>query len=111
MSMKTLFIRRQRGGTRRRTTRVRPAYRPSGLERLEDLTLLSGNPLGHHEFGIDGKVTTSFSGALNESAATVLVQPDGKIVAVGTAYNQFALARYTSTGALDQTYGTGGKVT
>ncbi|MEP6947466.1 MAG: FG-GAP-like repeat-containing protein [Acidobacteriota bacterium] len=38
-------------------------------------------------------------------------QPDGRIVAVGSAYGAFGLVRYTSTGSLDESFGTGGKVT
>ncbi len=44
-------------------------------------------------------------------------QPNGKVVAVGDSYepgtpaDRFVLARYTRSGALDQTFGTGGKVT
>jgi uncharacterized delta-60 repeat protein len=66
-------------------------------------------------FGVGGKVTTSFFG-FDDSASAVRVQADGKIVVAGQAYpgganTQFALARYTSSGSLDPTFGTGGKVT
>ena len=49
-------------------------------------------------------------------ASSLLIQPDGKIVAGGMAQNvptgtDFALARYNSDGSLDTTFGTGGKVT
>jgi uncharacterized delta-60 repeat protein len=59
-------------------------------------------------FGSGGKVTTAFS-AYGEQARSVILQPDEKIVAVGFADNgidaDFALARYTSSGALDATFG------
>ena len=71
-------------------------------------------------FGIGGKVTTDFAGDSDEARGVVL-QPDGKIVAAGAANTEgsrdrgsggdFALARYNPNGALDATFGTGGKVT
>ncbi len=66
-------------------------------------------------FGTGGKVTTDFAGSLDKAFA-VAVQADGKIVAVGQERNgasnyNWALARYAADGALDPTFGTGGKVT
>ena len=65
-------------------------------------------------FSGDGKVTTAI-GTNNEEARSVAVQSDGKIVAAGYTYNgtrySIALVRYTTAGALDNTFGTGGKVT
>jgi uncharacterized delta-60 repeat protein len=64
-------------------------------------------------FGSGGRVVTPFGA---ESQAQALVrQPDGKLVAAGRAGplgggQDFALARYTSDGALDPTFGTGGTV-
>ena len=67
-------------------------------------------------FGTGGIVRTDF-GAVNpfEDAAAVLVQPDQKIVAVGTSSGccgdgNIALARYSAAGTLDPTFGSGGKV-
>src|SRR5215204_5546885 len=55
-------------------------------------------------FGVNGRVTTDFSGA-SESISDVVIQPDGKIVAVGTAAGasslDFAVVRYTPSGTLD----------
>jgi uncharacterized delta-60 repeat protein len=59
-------------------------------------------------FDGDGKVTTDFGG--NDGASDVAVQRDGKIVAVGRASQDFALARYRRDGSLDPTFGVGGKV-
>lgn len=60
-----------------------------------------------------GRIATAF-GSGHEQANDVVVQPDGKILAVGTAHDgsndAFALARYTEDGALDPTFGTSGKV-
>jgi uncharacterized delta-60 repeat protein len=75
------------------------------LELLEDRTLPSAN-----FFGAEGTVVTPFRGAQVDSASSVLVQPNGKIVAVGTAGNAFALARYNDGGVLDPTFGSGGRV-
>ena len=65
-------------------------------------------------FGSDGLVTTKF-GHSNDQAHAVALQSDGKIVVAGYSYNgsdeDFALARYTPTGALDATFGSGGLVT
>ncbi len=60
-------------------------------------------------FGTGGLVTTDFGGT--DIAEAAILQPDGKIIAVGRASNDFALARYTSDGSLDSTFGTGGLVT
>jgi uncharacterized delta-60 repeat protein len=65
-------------------------------------------------FGANGIVTTNFNNTFDYIDAVAL-QADGKIVAAGYTFNnsyfQFALARYNSNGALDDTFGTGGKVT
>jgi len=65
-------------------------------------------------FDTDGKVTTAFSS--NDLAYSVAIQPDGKIVAAGSAWadgstEDFALARYNADGSLDTSFGSGGKVT
>jgi uncharacterized delta-60 repeat protein len=64
-------------------------------------------------FGTIGRVLTSFRAKSNDEALSVAIQPDGKIVAAGTSEatnHYFALARYTTTGALDPSFGSGGKV-
>jgi len=64
-------------------------------------------------FGVGGKVTTSI-GAYAD-ASTLVLEPDGKLVAAGASSNgsrfAFALARYNSTGTLDPAFGSNGKVT
>jgi uncharacterized delta-60 repeat protein len=62
-------------------------------------------------FGGDGTVTTDFPGV-----ARALVVQGRKLVAAGLAFSSetsddFGLARYNSNGALDRSFGTGGKVT
>jgi uncharacterized delta-60 repeat protein len=62
-------------------------------------------------FGTGGKVTTAI-GSSPDVAYSVVVQSDGKIVAVGYtgSYTDFAVVRYNTDGSLDTTFGTGGKV-
>lgn len=64
-------------------------------------------------FDGDGYVVTPV-GAGNSGALDVVVQPDGKIVAVGAAAagsgSEVALVRYASDGSLDPTFGSGGIV-
>ena len=67
-------------------------------------------------FGAGGKVLTNV-GATSAIATSLAIQSDGNIVAAGYAnstasgYYRFAAVRYTSTGALDSTFGSGtGKV-
>ena len=65
-------------------------------------------------FGLGGGVTTDFNG-FNDDAYALVLQPDGKLVAVGSALSQttdydFAAARYLPDGTLDSSFGVGGKV-
>lgn len=60
-------------------------------------------------FGTAGLVTTDFGGSVDRAFAMAL-QPDGKLVVVGDADANFALARYNSNGSLDESFGAGGKV-
>jgi uncharacterized delta-60 repeat protein len=64
--------------------------------------------------GGDGIAITNFT-RTDDAARDVAIQANGKIVAVGTegfngAHSRFALARYTSDGILDPTFGDGGRV-
>jgi uncharacterized delta-60 repeat protein len=102
----------------RRASRTGPSRRARSrpqLEVFEERDLLSAGALDP-SFGTGGKVTTAFGiGPLNSSAAAIAVQPDGKVVAVGSAANvdtsDFALARYNPDGSLDAGFGTSGRVT
>jgi uncharacterized delta-60 repeat protein len=63
-------------------------------------------------FGSGGIATIDFSGQLQTDAALDgALQADGKLIAVGYAGYQTALARFNIDGTLDSTFGTGGKVT
>ncbi|HEX5124276.1 MAG TPA: delta-60 repeat domain-containing protein [Rhodanobacteraceae bacterium] len=66
-------------------------------------------------FGTDGIVRTPI-GTGEDIGNAMVLQPDGRIVVAGTAVitdnrHDFAIARYTNTGALDPTFGTGGFTT
>lgn len=66
-------------------------------------------------FGTGGLVTTDFAGG-SDVILDMIVQPDGRIVAAGTADNgltpdDFAVVRYNANGSLDPTFGIAGKVT
>ncbi len=69
-------------------------------------------------FGTGGKVTTDFFRDV-DSASGLALQADGKIMVAGfasrplayTSTSDFALARYDTSGNLDATFGSGGKVT
>src|SRR5438094_1319058 len=81
-----------------------------------DFALARYNPDGTPDatFGNGGQVTTDFLGN-EDDAFSVLIQPDGKIVAVGSAndpatFYDFAAVRYLSNGMIDATFGVGGKV-
>ena len=62
-------------------------------------------------FDTDGKATTDIGTSTRDKANAVVIQSDGKIIAAGTSNNDFAIARYTATGALDTTFDTDGKAT
>jgi uncharacterized delta-60 repeat protein len=65
--------------------------------------------------GLSGKVTTDFGcppGSFGvEVAQSVALQPDGNIVIAGVCGSSFQVVRYLTTGALDPTFGSGGRVT
>jgi uncharacterized delta-60 repeat protein len=66
-------------------------------------------------FGTGGKVTTPI-GAGNDEGTNVALQNDGKIVVTGSSFNasgntDYVVARYTTAGVLDSTFGTNGFVT
>jgi uncharacterized delta-60 repeat protein len=65
-------------------------------------------------FGVGGKTTTDFINNTDEAKGLAL-QPDGRIILAGSAFNgttlaDFALARFNSDGTLDLNFGRGGKV-
>ena len=86
-----------------------------------DVAVMRFNPDGSPDasFGTNGRVTTDFLGT-DDNATLVAIQSDGKILVAGTtqvfrvtpphSFLVVALARYTAAGALDPTFGSGGKV-
>lgn len=66
-----------------------------------------------NQFGTGGKITFSI-GTGNSIARSIAIQNDGKIIVAGNLENQtyshFAMARLTSTGALDNQFGANGIV-
>jgi uncharacterized delta-60 repeat protein len=81
-----------------------------------DFALMRYNPNGSLDTSFDGDgivVTSIYSGY--DLAFAVAVQPDGKIVAAGSATSgqnsDFALVRYNANGSLDTSFDTDGKVT
>lgn len=81
------------------------------------LVRLTANGSLDSTFGVSGKVTTDFFG-IDDVARSVVLQPDGKIIAAGfttgnpgPVFSQdFSIARYNRDGSLDTTFGNGGKV-
>jgi uncharacterized delta-60 repeat protein len=111
--------------TRQRAPRRRPAFSHHvsrlRLEGLEDRCLLSAGALDP-TFGNGAGYVTTWPSSYGGVAETVLVQPDGKILAVGeisaavpgtkkgnlTIHTVFGVARYNTDGSLDTTFGSGG---
>ena len=61
-------------------------------------------------FSSDGKQTVDFSGA-NETAYSVSVQADGKILVTGESNRNFALTRLNADGSLDTSFDSDGRLT
>ena len=82
----------------------------------DDFLLLRYTPTGEldPDFGAGGWVKTDFAGD-DDTAFSVALQSDGKIVVAGVAgasgRSDIALARFLPTGELDINFGSGGKVT
>ena len=96
-------------------TRKSPPARRLSVECLEDRTTPSGGGLLDPSFGNGGVVLANgtpllpnpgFRGLLDVTAL-----PDGKLLAVGSANNDFVAARYNPDGSPDASFGSGGTVT
>jgi uncharacterized delta-60 repeat protein len=81
-----------------------------------DFALWRYNPDGtvDSSFGDGGFVSTDFFGGFN-GAFSLILQPDGKLVAGGfeghdSTGSNYALVRYNPDGGLDATFGSGGRV-
>src|ERR1700746_2566495 len=66
-------------------------------------------------FASIGQTSTPVGTNTTDRASSVAIQKDGKIVVAGLAHigttNEIAVVRYLSDGALDPSFGSGGKVT
>jgi uncharacterized delta-60 repeat protein len=80
-----------------------------------DFAVARYNPDGtlDSDFGTGGMVTSDFAGS-TDLAHAVAIQADGRIIVAGEAIsgtqNSFALIRYNNDGAIDTSFGNGGKV-
>ena len=86
---------------------TRPALR---LEPLESRAVPAVVGALDPSFGVAGVATASFGGT--DTGSAVAVQPDGKIVVVGTTSvnSDFAVARFNPNGSLDTSFGGTGTV-
>jgi len=92
----------------------------SSSKTVEDFIVARYNINGtlDKRFGNNGKITTDFFRNV-DSIEALIIQPDGKILVAGFAQlagsggtpRVFALARYTSDGRLDNSFGNGGSLT
>lgn len=92
----------------------------SSSKTVEDFIVARYNTNGalDKKFGNNGKITTDFFRNV-DSIEALAIQPDGKIVVAGFAQlpgsggtpRVFALARYTSEGRPDSSFGNGGSLT
>ncbi|MBV9960279.1 MAG: VCBS repeat-containing protein, partial [Acidobacteria bacterium] len=67
----------------------------------------AGGGLLNNSFGSGGKVSMQLTGT-NDYVQTVVTQPDGRIVGVGTAGSSPLVVRFLSNGQLDSGFGSGG---
>jgi uncharacterized delta-60 repeat protein len=87
----------------------------TGLTGFRDFAVARYNTDGSLDttFGNGGRVTCSFGG--DDTAADVVVQPDGKILVAGSSDQEtgieLAVVRLLADGSLDPTFGTAGEVT
>jgi uncharacterized delta-60 repeat protein len=84
----------------------------AGLANNTDFAVIRINADGTFDLGFsgDGLQTTNFT-VSSDVAKAVGIQPDGKIVVGGDNNSDFLIARYSSTGTLDNTFDTDGRQT
>jgi uncharacterized delta-60 repeat protein len=70
----------------------------------------SFNQFGDYAFDYPGPVKTDIHNGSQDTASDVAVQPDGKVVVVGTSHHNFEVVRYNPDGTLDTTFNQTGKV-
>jgi uncharacterized delta-60 repeat protein len=87
-------------------------YAQFGSNRDIELVRFNADGSIDNTFDFDGKVNTAL-GTGNDEIRAIAIQPDGKIVVAGYATNgqqQFLIARFTTTGALDPSFDQDGVV-
>ena len=93
---------------------VLAGYSTTTLDHDFSLVGYTANGTLDSTFGNSGFVTTDFSSGTDDIAYTMTMQSDGKLLVAGRTgeypQNDFALARYSRDGQLDQAFGVGGKV-
>ena len=86
---------------------------PAPLQQLESRRLFAAGVLDP-TFGSDGIIRADFDARVGENVSDLVVQPDGKVVALvpanGGAVPPVVLVRYNKNGTPDTTFGTGGRV-
>src|SRR4051794_6800195 len=90
----------------------RPVSRASQgvhFESIESRLMLNAADLDP-SFGSGGKAIIDTTGPSNDQASSVLRQSDGKLLVSALNTHRAFLVRYTSAGALDTTFGTGGSI-
>ena len=86
----------------------------NGITQPFAITRYNSNGIQDATFGKRGLATVDF-GSFDQTARSLLLQPDGKLVAIGFADTEssdsdFLVARINSNGTLDSTFGTAGEV-
>ncbi len=94
---------------------VQPPMPVSFVARQFGVARYTTNGTLDNTFGTGGKVITSFGtgDGMTETAYSVVIQSDGKIIVAGEGYNStegLGLVRYAVDGSLDASFGTGGKL-
>jgi uncharacterized delta-60 repeat protein len=94
---------------------VLAGYSATTLDHDFSLAGYTSNGTLDSSFGNGGVVATDFAGGTDDIAYAMTVQSDDKLVVAGRTGEypefDFGLIRYSSDGQLDQSFGTGGKVT
>ena len=75
-----------------------------------DFALARYHPDGSLDASFDGDGLVLTDIATRESASALVLQTDGKLVALGTSVGNFALVRYRPDGSLDTDFGANGRV-
>ncbi len=84
----------------------------SGTDESFAIARLKANGTMDNSFNGNGKLIFDFSGNLSaDLISAVAIQSDGKIVVAGTANSAFAVARFTTSGVVDSSFGNNGKAT